>query len=55
MVLLNYFNFAMIHIICKTLVLPENHLNYLINNVFDVVLRNTINFYIFQKYLFYSI
>ena len=44
MSLLN-FNFAMIYLIHKILVLLQNHLNYLKDNISKCFLRIIINFY----------
>ena len=41
------FNFVMIHIIYKILVLINNHLNYLEDNIFECFFRSIIEFYFF--------
>ena len=51
MSLLN-FNFLMIYIIHKILVLLKNHLNFLKDNVFECFLRSIINFFFFKKEFF---
>ena len=51
MSLLN-FNFAMIYLIHKILVLLQNHLNYLKDNISKCFLRIIINFYFLKKYFF---
>ena len=53
--LLKDFNFVMIHIIRKMVVLLKNHLNYFKNNVFKCFLRSIINFYISKKIVFHNI
>ena len=45
-------NFAMIHIIHKTLVLIKNHMNYLQDNIFECFLRSIINFHFLKKIVF---
>ena len=52
MSLLN-FNFAMVYMIHKILVLLKNHLNYLKDNISNCFLRSIINFYFFKKYFFF--
>ena len=44
---LSNFNFAMIHIIHKNLVLIKNHLNYFQDKIFKYFLRSIIDFKIF--------
>ena len=51
MSLLN-FNFAMIYLIHKILVLLQNHLNYLKDNISKCFLRIIINFYFLKKFFF---
>ena len=51
MSLLN-FNFAMIYLIHKILVLLQNHLNYLKDNISKCFLRIIINFYFLKKCFF---
>ena len=51
--LLKDFNFAMIHIICKMLVLLKNHLHYLKDDIFKHFLRSIINFYFLKKLFFF--
>ena len=41
------FNFFMIHIIYKILVMIKNHLNYLNDNVLNAFLRSIMDFYFF--------
>ena len=41
------FNFVMIYIIHKMLVLPKNKLNYLKDSIFECFLRSIIDFYYF--------
>ena len=53
-ILLLNFNFIMIHIIHKILVLLKNHINYLKNNIFQFFLRTIIDFYFFKKNYFFS-
>ena len=54
MSLLN-FNFGMIYVIHKLLVLLKNHLNYLKDSIFECSLRE-YNFYLFKKkFFFYNI
>ena len=53
MSLLN-FNFAMIYLIHKILVLLQNHLNYLKDNISKCFLRIIINFYFLKKYFFWQ-
>ena len=53
MPLLN-FNFVMIHIIHKILVLIKNHMNFLQDNTFECFLRSIITFYVFKNFFFFS-
>ena len=46
MSLLN-FNFVMIHIIYKILVLIKNHMYYLQDNIFECFLKSIVDFYFF--------
>ena len=46
------FNFAMIYLIHKILVLLKNDLNYLRDNISKCFLRSIINFYFLNKYFF---
>ena len=48
MSLLN-FNFAMIHIIHKILVLIKNHLNYLKDNIFECFFKKNNRLLFFEK------
>ena len=52
MSLLN-FNFVMIHIIHKILVLIKDRMNYLQDNIFECFLRSIINFYFLKKIMFF--
>ena len=52
MPLLN-FNFVMIHIIHKILVLIKNHMNFLQDNTFECFLRSIITFYVFKNFFFF--
>ena len=47
------FNFAIIQIIHKMLVLLKNHLNYLKDSILECFLRSIINFYFLQKKFFF--
>ena len=47
------FNFAIIQIIHKMLVLLKNHLNYLKDSILECFLRSIIDFYFFQKKIFF--
>ena len=49
------FNFVIIHIIPKTLMLVKNHMNYLQDNIFECFLRSIIKFYFFKKKFFHTI
>ena len=50
------FNFVMIHVICKVLVLLKNHLNYLKGNVFEFFFKKYNElFFFFFKLIFYII
>ena len=51
MSLLN-FNFVMIFIIYKILILPENHLNYLKDNIFKCFFKKHNRFYFFKRTFF---
>ena len=51
MSLLN-FDFLMIYIIHKILVLLKNHLNFLKDNVFECFLRSIINFFFKKRFFF---
>ena len=46
------FNFIMIHIIHKMLVLLKNNLNYLKDSIFKCLLRIIIDFYFFKLFFF---
>ena len=48
MFLLN-FNFVMIYVIRKRLVLLKNHLNYLKDSIFEWCFKEYKDFYFFQK------
>ena len=52
--LLEDFNFVMIHVICKVLVLLKNHLNYLKGNVFEFFFKkyNELFFFFFLNLFF---
>ena len=43
------FNFVMIYVIHKVLVLLKNHLNYLEDSIFECFLRSMIDLYFFLK------
>ena len=47
------FNFAMIHIIRKMLVLLKNHLNYLKNNIFECFFKKCNRLLFFKKIIFF--
>ena len=47
------FNFAIIQIIHKMLVLLKNHLNYLKDSILECFLRSIIDFYFLQKKFFF--
>ena len=49
---LSNFDFSMIYIIHKTLVLIENYLNYLKDNVFEFFFKKYIHFYFLKNYFF---
>ena len=49
------FNFVMIHIIRKMLVLLKNHLNYFKDNISNDFLRSIIDFHFFKKSIFFKI
>ena len=46
------FNFVMIYIIHKIIVLLKNHLNYLKDSIFECFLKSMIVFYFIFSYLF---
>ena len=50
------FNFAMIYIIHKLLVLIKKHLNYLKDNIFEIIFKkyNRLLFFL-KKYFFHNI
>ena len=52
-VLLLNFNFAMIHIIHKILVLIKNHMYYLKDNIFEFVFKKYNRLLFFKKKLFF--
>ena len=52
MLLLN-FNFIIIYIIHKILLLLKNHLNYLKDSIFDCFLRSIIDLHFFIKITFF--
>ena len=52
MSLLN-FNFTMIHIIYKILVLIKNHLNHLKNNIFECFFKEYNKLLFFKKTIFF--
>ena len=43
------FEFVMIHIIHKVLVLIKNHMNYLKDNILNIFERSIIDFHFFKK------
>ena len=47
------FNFAIIQIIHKMLVLLKNHVNYLKDSILECFLRSIIDFYFLQKKFFF--
>ena len=47
------FNFTIIQITHKILVLLKNHLNYLKDSIFECFLRSIIDFYFLQKSFFF--
>ena len=49
------FNFVMIYIIHKILVLLKDHLNYLKDNIFKYFLRSIIDFCFLKKIMFFII
>ena len=49
-----HFNFAMIHIIHKILVLIKNHMNYLKDNLFEFFLKKYDRLLFFFKKIFFS-
>ena len=50
-----HFNFAMIHIIHKILVLIENHMNYLKDNLFEFFLKKYDRLLFLKKKLIFFI
>ena len=52
---LSDFNFFMIHIIYKILVLIKNHLNYLKDNIFECFFKRYNRLLFFFKYIFFFI
>ena len=49
------FNFVIIHIIHKILVLIKNHINYIKDNIFEFFLKSIIDFYFLKKKIFFFI
>ena len=49
------FNFVIIHIIHKILVLIKNHINYIKDNIFEFFLKSIIDFYFLKKNIFFFI
>ena len=53
--LLKHFNFIMIHIIRKMLVLLKNHLNYLKDNIFECFFKKYNRLLFFKNIFFQNI
>ena len=49
------FNFVIIHIIHKILVMITNHINYIKDNIFEFFLKSIIDFYFLKKNIFFFI
>ena len=43
------FDFVMVYVIHKILVLLKNHLSYLKDNIFECILRSITDFFFFKK------
>ena len=46
------FNFVMVYLIYKILLLIKNNMNYLKDNLFEFFLRNVIKYLFFRKNIF---
>ena len=46
------FNFVMVYLIYKILLLIKSHMNYLKDNLFEFFLRSVIDFYFLEKIFF---
>ena len=49
------FNFVMVYLIYKILLLIKNNMNYLKDNLFEFFLRNVIKYLFFRKNIFFII
>ena len=47
------FNFVMVYLIYKILLLIKSHMNYLKDNLFEFFLRSVIDFYFLEKIFFF--